>query len=616
MEKSNGSPPRFRLKRNKIVSLLFILASVSLLTLACDQPLPPSTETAGVPTAASTQRELHEKVSQPTTLPNQQAEVHPSTATHGVKSTRQTTPAVPRILSSTTKSPDPGSRSATNLQTPPQPPASDNSELTTSTPTRENTPSAPAQTRRSDPSERHQSTPNQPALLTPTTTPVIQRHREPAYVNASGLSLDIYALHSDFIVLARLLSIGSGAQTIPSEEGAHPIYRPLVELTFEVVEYLKGNGPTTLLAEAPTLLKTYLTQEEAAKAASKMAEKGVAIDDGSISVVFLEKALHQDSSRDDKIAADSTTRLTFRNIHARIDPGTGTVPATGQHFLADTPSPWRVYPHPETRRFSFSLDELQSHITKIESLLEAGKGVEGYEPCLEQRFVSEMRRKDWEAFHGKTYSAPTISKTISSGQGQGTEIENMTHADGRGHGKHWSTSPHEGLFQVHIVDSDNQGETGYTTSARTTRPLPNGVYQFRKIHQFYFHIPCNYVPKDDVHLQYEVTVIPPEGTLHEAFFDPKESDGAIGTLDPNSFSAKGADTTIKSLTWKDQLVTMEITPINPLEGHTMDFIALDGSVATSLSFDDATVDTDSATLTWDVENQPWQDGDQLMLRIR
>ncbi len=48
----------------------------------------------------------------------------------------------------------------------------------------------------------------------------------------------------------------------------------------------------------------------------------------------------------------------------------------------------------------------------------------------------------------------------------------------------------------------------------------------------------------------------------------------------------------------------------------MDFIELDGSVPLSLNIDDATIDAANHTLSWTVSEQPWHDGDKLMLRIR
>ena len=61
---------------------------------------------------------------------------------------------------------------------------------------------------------------------------------------------------------------------------------------------------------------------------------------------------------------------------------------------------------------------------------------------------------------------------------------------------------------------------------------------------------------------------------------------------------------------------LKLTPHNALVGRVVDFIELDGTVSLSLIVDDATVDAVNNTLSWTVASQPWEDGDQLMVRIR
>ena len=155
----------------------------------------------------------------------------------------------------------------------------------------------------------------------------------------------------------------------------------------------------------------------------------------------------------------------------------------------------------------------------------------------------------------------------------------------------------------------------------TARPLPAGEYRFN-IHvlqpdilicggwsEFVKNTGGTYV-----------TVTAPSGTVHEAFFDPVAIgaavgvDGTNGVLKPAAFTVGGASATITSLTWQNGGVTMELNPSASLAGHAIDFIALDGSVTTTLSFDDAT--QGGGALTWSVPNQPWNAGDKLMLRVR
>ena len=113
----------------------------------------------------------------------------------------------------------------------------------------------------------------------------------------------------------------------------------------------------------------------------------------------------------------------------------------------------------------------------------------------------------------------------------------------------------------------------------------------------------------------------PHGTVHEAFFDPVAigaavgADASNGVLEPAAFTVGGASATMTSLEWESSTVTMELNPSASLAGHAVDFIALDGSVSLTLSFDDATQGGGGA-LTWSVANQPWNAGDLLMLRVR
>ena len=90
----------------------------------------------------------------------------------------------------------------------------------------------------------------------------------------------------------------------------------------------------------------------------------------------------------------------------------------------------------------------------------------------------------------------------------------------------------------------------------------------------------------------------------------------IGILKPRDFKVEGVETTLASLKWESGIVTLELSEYIFLGGHAIDFISLDRSVPLSLSFDDATANSESAVFTWTVEEQPWRGGDRLMIRIR
>ena len=167
---------------------------------------------------------------------------------------------------------------------------------------------------------------------------------------------------------------------------------------------------------------------------------------------------------------------------------------------------------------------------------------------------------------------------------------------------------------------------------RTTRPLPMGEYLVYFNFQGEEFITCDY-HSEELRTEWFVHVTAPDGTLHEAFFDPVEvgaavgADASSGVLEPASFEVEGVGaTSIVRIAWESASagtgeagrVRMEFSPSRPpLVGHHVDFIALDGSVVLRLSVDDAaqSVDGDGTTLTWGVCKQPWESGDKLMLRI-
>ena len=160
---------------------------------------------------------------------------------------------------------------------------------------------------------------------------------------------------------------------------------------------------------------------------------------------------------------------------------------------------------------------------------------------------------------------------------------------------------------------------GHLRRGQVDAVQPSGADRFNRHDQRFSWIPCDYtvLPRS-----WEVTAVPPNGTVHEAFFAPVESGGTagasetIGVLMPRVFDVEGVETTLASLKWESGIVTLELSEYISLGGHAIDFISLDGSVPLSLSFDDATANSESAVFTWTVDEQPWRGGDRLMLRIR
>ena len=170
-----------------------------------------------------------------------------------------------------------------------------------------------------------------------------------------------------------------------------------------------------------------------------------------------------------------------------------------------------------------------------------------------------------------------------------------------------------------IIVPDDQYPDEYNLSIKMARPLPSGDYGFTQNDQFPSWVPCNLTVEGPF---FEIAIVPPNGTIHEGFFDPVDSDGAIGAsgsvgvLKPTTFSVSGPDMAFASLTWKEGVVTLELEQFVALTGHAIDFIDMDGSVNLTLSFDETTAAEDSGIFTWTIAESPWQEGDQLLLRLR
>ena len=160
---------------------------------------------------------------------------------------------------------------------------------------------------------------------------------------------------------------------------------------------------------------------------------------------------------------------------------------------------------------------------------------------------------------------------------------------------------------------------------QTNRPLVAGVYRF-----FYGWVPqvaiiCNGEPEEELKRQEVfVTVSAPEGTVHEAFFDPIATGNATGyfntgdALSDADFTVGTDDTavSIQSLKHQGNVVTLKLSPYHNLAGLTLDFLALNGSTSLTLATSGATHNSEAGTLTWSVKSAPWEAGDLLMLRIR
>ena len=281
-----------------------------------------------------------------------------------------------------------------------------------------------------------------------------------------------------------------------------------------------------------------------------------------------------------------------------------------------------------------TLEYLRSRVKAVADMLAEGEGVEGYEECIASKFATERRFRAIEEAEGKPYTPKTIREgPFASGLPAGSEFRSSEFA-GAGYVQQWYEGRDAGLFQVAIVVDGadivpnyfqtRDVLTGYTVETRVARPLPSGTYEVKLLGQSGVTIPCDFNMDRSQASTWTFTFESPAGTLHEAFFDPAAIGGGAGAdkdngvLKPTEFSlADGSGVSLQSVAWNPSAVEMRLEPHTRLAGYHADFIALDGSIALRLDFDDAseTGEGETRALSWPVCVQPWQAGDLLMLRL-
>ena len=466
-----------------------------------------------------------------------------------------------------------------------------------------------------------------PTPLVPTPTPVVQSASFDSSVTVSP-SLEEQIFQSDAIVRASLLSATAGTETVPSDPGVATTYRSVHELRFTVHEYLKGSGSSEVLVVVRDD-DTFVAEEDAlSRAQEQMLERNTTWD-GLEGVLFLRTAQsyqHRGASGGSQrgtpasaseftlsnpivqtpwdYSVDTLSRAWLPEGHARRS-STQSSGSQAQVFIIDgSVSPPAVV----------SLLDLRSKITELETTLASGAGIDGFRVCIGQKIY---RERTYRA--GPPWTPRQLEAALASGSAAGTEVHRRhnPYRDPQYH-RFWLSGPDMDLFRTLIDDDDSSPDNGYDHTFALARPLPAGGYRVKYNKQHYVYFPCSFVP--DSYSEWTVTVTSLLGVLHEAFFDPVAignavgADGTNGVLKPAAFTVGGASATLTGLEWESGTVTMTLSPSASLAGHAIDFIALDGSVSLTLSFDDAT--QSGGTLTWSLASQPWNDGDLLMLRIR
>ena len=459
-------------------------------------------------------------------------------------------------------------------------------------------------------------------------------------------SLEERILASPVIARVRLDSVSSAAESGTTYQGTK--YIALLEFSFSVQEYLKGSGADDIMAvwaAAPF----FDTQQEAEDALPAIAAARDAQWDAHETIVFLQedsRGFLSSTQQADRyylawggskmMYADQDDVYSIASRHNKLWlPAAAAVGATSQptgdqqRFLTDVPPATGTAP-------TITLGEIKTRIAAVAAKLDAGDGSEEYSECVRRTYYFERRNQlDIDAGGDGRYNR-TPDHELESGLAASSIVYEESPVFGDlpdNKGRTWLDGGDADLFSIEFGDAVPYDFSGDGTNdsiyfARrvvSTRPLPAVDYRFH-----FNDVWAGFVPCDGYTIRYEwtVTANAPDGTLHEALFDPVAvgtavaADGANGVLSPATFAgANGATTTIERIAWEagtgaTGTVKMRLTPHTGIASHAVDFIALDGSVFLSLDVADATVDAASDTLSWPVASRPWRSGDKLMLRIR
>ena len=416
-------------------------------------------------------------------------------------------------------------------------------------------------------------------------------------------SVEEMIVKADVIAVANLESVSRGVEKARHIYGSGPHYgyTKTLEYTFEVDQYLKGQDKERVVGVVTSLDPLYRTAPGAMF--GKDPDKKRRTDwDNRRAVIFLvdySKVPELNWSEGRYYLGYATDIDEFYSIGSVYErpwlPAASEDPNEEAFLLADdrkgTP-------------LTISLNDLKGMVVEIEGAL-TGRSEE-YIECISQAFVRQR-----EASHRwKQYLREDAS--IWSGLAKDTHVHTTYVAPYRVALLQGEPIPegYEGRYQISGRDQDYfYGEV--PGEIYLERPLPAGEY--RVYHAFlpYFLTPCGAEAPDAQLKSSElfISVTAPEGTVHEALFDPNETLAAAFTDGP-----------VDRIAWEAEAggvgtVKLILSPQASLAGHTVEFIALDGSVPLSLAVADAQVDATNGTLTWKVASQPWQSGDKLMLRI-
>ena len=446
-------------------------------------------------------------------------------------------------------------------------------------------------------------------------------HHE-SIIDSGGIpSLEEMVLYSDLIAVARLKSVGRGVEH--EKRVDRIVYTKTLEFTFQVEEYLKGDGDDQVVGIVFDQTILFKTAAGANLGIDPDPERSDHWDDRR-AVLFL-----RDDSKDPDVSwkagryflgwtyygTDQSYAITSRSYRPWL-------PAASDD---DKEVRFLLQPdlNPDSSPRIITLTDLKAKIGSVGQ--EAAGQTEAYVECIQRKYEKERKAKYWKEKRGRSEHYHRVAEvTVESGMPQGTKV----YTDRLASTAEWSRTRiplPEGLEDRYLLAGDSEHFAGdWPGEIFANRPIPQGEYKiYHSLLEFQRSMCTDTISEEEQTRNWVVlTVEAPDGTLHEGFFDPVSTGKGLigGPISPLALTdANGANGALLALTWEAEAggvgaVKLLHTPNASLTGHTLEFIDLDGSVQLSLAVSDA--QADDTSLVWKVAEQPWQSGDQLMLRVK
>ena len=454
-------------------------------------------------------------------------------------------------------------------------------------------------------------------------------------------SLDERILEAEIIARARLRSVAAAGAYVAryrADPEGQRAYLPALDFTFEVLEYLRGSGDSTLVARAYGRTEHEPWGEPATEAeaigiatSTLMAFRDSRWDDRE-AIVFLRRPITEgEPYLLGELSTDQNKRLNrtlvskttvaddwYQSWLPDASSGGGASGVTkdsrgvkttmGQRFLLEDPAATSTASSEGSA--GSGLRGIMSDVASSTVPTISKSGLKAQIALMDQEVAghtgapSDVVRRCLVAKHRNT-------RWANSRKAAGIYLWVWDYQAGSGlpSGTRIGDHPHSHI----VLENIRRGYTvrdWFTGSAHlfradagvlyTARPLPAGEYKTYYNFSLWDYDCGQDAPRDDEN-EVILKVTAPDGTLAESFFDPYASSTAVvGT------------TTVGAISWRAGRVTADLTI--DVTGHALDFIGLDGTTTLSLIVADAT--ESAGVLTWTAPTQPWSAGDKLMLRVR